>query len=43
MAGDPERFAAWTDGAALPIRFGEGGRDIRAVGLATLDGEVVLR
>jgi hypothetical protein len=43
MAGDPERFAAWTDGAALPIRFGEGGGDIRAVGLATLDGEVVLR
>lgn len=43
VAEDPERFAAWTDGAALPIRFVDGDRGIRAVGLATPNGEVVVR
>jgi hypothetical protein len=42
VAGDPARFATWTGGAALPIRFVDGDPGVRSVALATPDGEVVL-
>lgn len=44
ISGDPAAFGAWTDGADLPVRFV---RDepvgVRAVGLATPSGELVVR
>ena len=43
IAGDPARFAAWTADADLPVRFVDGTAGIVGVGLATPDGELVVR
>jgi hypothetical protein len=43
IAGDAERFAAWTDGASLPARFVQGDRGITRVALATPAGDLVVR
>jgi hypothetical protein len=43
IAGDPERFAAWTGGAWLPVRFVEGDGGVTGVALATPAGELVVR
>jgi len=43
MAGDAERFAAWTGGATLPVRFVGGDPGVVAVGLSTPEGELVIR
>lgn len=44
IAGDRGAFEAWTDGADLPVRFvRDEPAGIRAVGLATPSGELVLR
>ena len=41
---DPERLERWTDGeAGLPLRLVEGEPGLRAVAVATPDGEVVIR
>jgi hypothetical protein len=43
VAGDPDRFAAWTGGAAVPVRFVEGEPGVVAVALRTSGGEMVIR
>lgn len=44
VAGDPEVFRDWTDGAELPVRFvSSGPAGVRAVALATPTGEQLLR
>jgi hypothetical protein len=43
IAGDAARFAAWTDGASLPVRFVEGDRGIDAVAFVTPAGDLVVR
>lgn len=43
IAGDADRFASWTDGAQLPVRFVDGGPGVVAVALATPAGELVIR
>ena len=43
VAGDTDRFAAWTGGASLPVRFVDGEPGIVAVALTTPDGELVIR
>ena len=43
IAGDPDRLAAWTGGAGLPVRFVPGDPPgIRRVGLASPAGQIVL-
>jgi catechol 2,3-dioxygenase-like lactoylglutathione lyase family enzyme len=43
IAGDPERFGAWTQEASLPVRFVEDDRGITGVALATPGGDLVVR
>ncbi len=43
IAGDAERFAAWTDGAQLPVRFVGGDGGITGVALTTPAGDLVVR
>ena len=43
IAGDAERFAAWTDGASLPVRSVAGDAGITGVALATPAGDLVVR
>ena len=43
IGGDAARFEAWTGGAALPVRVVDAEPGVRAVGLLTPGGEVVIR
>jgi hypothetical protein len=43
IGGDPAPFAAWTDGAGLPVRFVTGDPGITGVALASPAGDLVLR
>ena len=43
IGGDAARFEAWTGGAALPVRVVDAEPGVRAVGLRTPGGEVVVR
>ncbi len=43
IAGDAERFAAWTDGAPLPVRFVGGDGGVTSVALVTPAGDLVVR
>jgi hypothetical protein len=43
IAGDVDRFAAWTDGASLPMRFVAGDPGIAGVALTTPAGDLVVR
>ncbi len=43
IAGERERFQAWTGDVALPVRFVHGAHGIVAVGLRTADGDLVIR
>lgn len=43
VSGDADRFRQWTGDASLPVRFCSGEAGIRAVGIATDTGEIVLR
>jgi hypothetical protein len=43
IAGDADRFAAWTGDASLPVRFVDGEPGVVAVGLSTPDGDLVIR
>jgi hypothetical protein len=43
IAGDADRFAAWTSDASLPVRFVDGEPGVVAVGLSTPDSELVIR
>jgi hypothetical protein len=43
IAGDADRFRAWTGDAALPVRFVNGAEGVVAVGLCAPDGDVVIR
>jgi hypothetical protein len=42
IAGDADRFAAWTRDASLPVRFVDGDPGVVAVGVTTPDGELVI-
>jgi hypothetical protein len=42
LAGDPDRLAAWLGPHDLDIRIDEGPPGVRAVGIATAKGEIVL-
>jgi hypothetical protein len=44
VANDPPRVRAWLgDGEDLPVRFADGPEGLLAAGIATADGEIVLR
>ncbi len=43
IGADPERFASWTGDAELPVRFVDGEPGVRAVGVTSTSGELVLR
>ena len=43
IAGEAERFEAWTGDATLPVRFVDGDPGVAAVGVSTPDGELVIR
>jgi hypothetical protein len=43
IAGDADRFAAWTGDATVPVRFAGGEPGVVAVALRTPDGELVIR
>jgi hypothetical protein len=44
VGGDPDRLRTWLgDGEELPVRFVEGPAGLLAAGIATADGEIVLR
>ncbi len=43
VAGDQQEIAGWLGTSSLDIRAGTGDRGIRAVGIATDEGEVVIR
>ena len=44
VGGDPQRLSSWLgDGHDLPIRFVDGPPGLLAAGVATADGEIVLR
>jgi catechol 2,3-dioxygenase-like lactoylglutathione lyase family enzyme len=43
IAGDADRFAAWTGDVSLPVRFIDGEPGVIAVALRTPDGELVIR
>jgi hypothetical protein len=43
VAGDPERFAAWTGDEPLPVRFVDADPGVVAVSLSTPGGELVIR
>lgn len=43
VGGDSARIERWTGGADLPVRVVDADEGVRALGIATPDGEIVLR
>jgi Glyoxalase-like domain len=43
IAGDAERFRAWTGDSSVPVRFVDGEPGVVAVGLTSAEGELVIR
>jgi catechol 2,3-dioxygenase-like lactoylglutathione lyase family enzyme len=43
VAGDRSELERWLGGAALPVRLVDGPSEVRAVGIRTADGELVIR
>lgn len=43
VAGEPDRIGRWLDGAPLQVRFADGEPGVRAVGIGSSAGEIILR